>query len=1543
MKKTKKIFLSVLTASCLTAAAFGFAACGEKTNNEPEAPQTSEESVVYTVTFETNGGTLLPEQGAEAGDKAVRPGDPKKAGFTFGGWYANAACTTEFNFESGITGDTTIYAKWNAAPTTDAEYFRLTQEEGGWSVAAMPGKLMPADVVIPSEIDGKTITSVAVSGFEDVGNVHSVTLPDTVTTIGQRAFRNCSDLEVVLGGANVEMIDSDAFDNTVWDNNLPAGEVYLGKTLYKYASSIFVETAIEVKEGTLGIASGAFLDQPNLIGITLPEGLKYIGSYAFGADSAENGNGISEVIIPDSVVEVGAAAFRYAPIETLIIGKGVEYIGAKAFADTTVTYLEYNAANGVIADATFSGMTAPATVTISDEVKTFPENIVKGWEGIVSLDLGTGITVIPAGALDGHAALSEVKFGSLTRIGSNAFRGTGIKEVTLPASLTYAGNSAFANCKNLQTVTVNAEHVGISGKTFPIFEGCSSLTTVNFGATVREIPDYFLYRANSLTTLGFERGVERIGMYAFYGTSVSGKLVLPEGLKVVGDHAFDAGTDADNTSFGTAPVARLQGLVVPSTLEEAGSMAFANNLALNYLAWNAANVTTTVYNVPGVRIKDTFAPIFSGCKALAYVNIGDTVQSLPEQFIMGCDEVKEVDIKKVATIGKEAFYGCTSLKSLGSNNGANIATLGQDALTGTAWLSNTMAAAVNKEYYIGKVLAGFSGTMPENYTLTVDAHAVVAIADGAFKGQKNLTKITLSNYSSNNTLTTIGVSAFEGCTGITSFSTVTKLTTIGDRAFYGCTGLTTVSLSYVETIGDSAFEGCTKLFADADFTIPATVVTIGNKAFYSCKIKDHALKVAANGKLKSIGDQAFYSIQATTVDLGNCEYLGDLWLGYFNRTITSFKAPALVHAGNYALAITTPEAVEEFEFTNVEYLGEHCIDGWTRTDYDFPKLKEMGLGMFGSYLSYGTHGSGDENVQSVHIGGELEEIPDQTFYRTTNLKTVTLDHPEALKKVGMYAFQESGVETIDISHVTYFADYAFTKSKIKLNDFAFDENVENIGNYAFQACSNITGSLTIRGKLDGIATYAFEDIPFTKLTVGGSIKSIGQRAFAGSVGYASEVVLEEGVENIDGLAFYNKKGETVNLPTTIVTVGGYTSNVSGTGLTGFAVIKLAGYIEPTDLTATVAPFSQSCFIVCDSDETVAQIKLAPVWDAFKDRAYGPSDIVSQEWIVDADGVALKYLGDKKNVNIPAEVKSISSISAILGTQLADFTAEGIKFTAAAGSGLKYENGMLTSADGKTLYFYNGTSDTVNNSTVISVGNYAFYGNKVAKTVTLPNAESIGTYSFRECAVETANLAKATTVASYAFYNASKLQTVTLGGITAVEDYTFYGCVALTGIALPSATEVKQHAFDGCKLLATVTGSNIVTVGNYGFANCNALASFDFGKVETVGLYAFTYNAFTEINLPKIKTVGSYAFRYHTALTKVTIGADCTSLGSYAFADATNNNFTVTVNATTPPTGSNVFGTAAQFAGTIKVPSAQLEAYKAATGWSTYADKIVAAD
>ncbi len=1551
MKRSRKAILAVLTAGCIAATAFGIAACDDSASNTDNQNDTNitqsapEEAVVYTVTFDTNGGTLLPEQGAEAGDKAVKPGDPKKAGYTFGGWYKDAACTQEYDFNSEITGNTTVYAKWNTAPTTDAGFFRLTQEGEGWAVSAKPGTNLPTDVVIPAEIEGKKVIAIAESGFEDVENIASVTFPDTLTTIGQRAFRGCSDLEVILGGANVEMIYSDAFDNTVWDNNLPAGEVYLGKTLYKYASSIFVETAIEVREGTVGVASGAFLDQPNLTGVTFPGSLKYIGSYAFGAESAEKANGVSEVILPDSVVEVGAAAFRYAPIETLVIGKNVEYIGAKAFADTDVTYLEFNAKNGVFADATFTGLTSPATVKIADEVTEFPENIVKGWDGIVSLDLGKGITVIPAAALDGHAMLSELKTGDLVRIGGNAFRGTGLAELTLPATLTYAGNSAFEGCQNLEKVTINAEKLSISGKTFPIFKNCPALTTVNFGATVREIPDYLFYNSAQLTTVGFSQGLEKIGMYAFYGTALSGKLVLPEGLKVVSDYAFDAGTDAESNSFGTAPVSNLQGLVVPSTLEEVGSQAFANNHALTYLAWNAKNVKTTVYTPRDNNDMNVYVPMFYGCKELKYVNIGDAVASLPEQFVKDCNKIEEIDIKKIKTIGKEAFDGCTALVSLGSNNGANIETLGADAFTGTAWLQNTIAANDGKEYKIGKVLAGFSGTMPEDYTLKIAANSIVAIADGAFKGQKNLKTITITNYSSN-TLTSIGASAFEGCTGITSFSTggsQSKITTIGDRAFYGCTALTTVTLTGVETIGANAFYNCSNLFASEDFTIPASVVTIGDQAFYNVKLTKMALKVASGSKLKSIGYKAFYNMKPATIDLGPCEELGDNWVSYssFNN-LTSFNAPSLRRVGAAGLAALPESAQQEFDFSQIEYLGDMALDGWSLEDYNFPALTSMGIEMFGYYTGYGSHGDGNSFVKNVTFGAPIEEIPAESFYKTANLKTVTLAYPEALKTIGDRAFQESGITTIDISHVTSFGDYAFTKSYLTLEDFTVNPDCVKIGIYAFQLCNDITGTLTIRGKFEELPEYAFANVPYSKVIVGGDIKILGQSSLAYRVTdyrtgttrspnpYVSEVIFEEGVESIDQYAFIDRVGESFSLPSTITNAG---------KPTGFSVIRIAGYIEPKDLAA--GSFAAGAFLVCADDETAAQIKTAPVWEAYKDRAYGPADIVAKEWIVNADGVGLKYLGDKTKISIPAEVKSISGISVILGTQAVNLQAAKT-FTVAADSGLKYENDTLLSKDGKTLYFYNGTGDTLTNDTATEVKNYAFYYNKTLKTVTLSAAEKVGAYAFASSIVETVNLPKTSTLGTYGFYTAAELKTVTLGDVLKIEDRTFQSCAKLTSITLSKVTEIGMYAFLGCSLLETVSAPMLVTVGNYSFQNCNALSSFTFDNVETIGTSAFTYNALTEIILPKVKTVGASAFRYHTALTKVEIGADCTSIGGYGFADTTNNDFTVICKATAAPTGTaNMFGTKAQFKGAIQVPESAVDAYKAATGWTTYTDSISA--
>ena len=66
----------------------------------------------YTVTFNSNGGSNVITQTVNGGGLAIIPNNPTKDGYTFAGWYKDSALTSEFNFNTPITANTTLYAKW---------------------------------------------------------------------------------------------------------------------------------------------------------------------------------------------------------------------------------------------------------------------------------------------------------------------------------------------------------------------------------------------------------------------------------------------------------------------------------------------------------------------------------------------------------------------------------------------------------------------------------------------------------------------------------------------------------------------------------------------------------------------------------------------------------------------------------------------------------------------------------------------------------------------------------------------------------------------------------------------------------------------------------------------------------------------------------------------------------------------------------------------------------------------------------------------------------------------------------------------------------------------------------------------------------------------------------------------------------------------------------------------------------------------------------------------------------------------------------------
>ena len=88
-------------------------------------------NIAYTVSFDSNGGSSIANQSVESNHTASKPANPSKTGFTFAGWFTDKDCTTAYDFNSKVTGDITLYAKWNINSCTVS-----FDSNGGSSVAA---------------------------------------------------------------------------------------------------------------------------------------------------------------------------------------------------------------------------------------------------------------------------------------------------------------------------------------------------------------------------------------------------------------------------------------------------------------------------------------------------------------------------------------------------------------------------------------------------------------------------------------------------------------------------------------------------------------------------------------------------------------------------------------------------------------------------------------------------------------------------------------------------------------------------------------------------------------------------------------------------------------------------------------------------------------------------------------------------------------------------------------------------------------------------------------------------------------------------------------------------------------------------------------------------------------------------------------------------------------------------------------------------------------------------------------------------------------
>ena len=298
------------------------------------------------------------------------------------------------------------------------------------------------------------------------------------------------------------------------------------------------------------------------------------------------------------------------------------------------------------------GLTEPSSLKLSGTLGVSDFTTLRNIQSLEHLDISrVNLSVLPTEAFLKCTNIKSVTLpNTLTAIGTQAFCGSSLVSISIPAGVKTIGNGTFNLCTSLQTVTFEK---GSQLKAFEnssgwggVFQSCTSLTTIEIPASVETIKYSAFNGCTSLKTVTFEKGSELKtieGYYQFYGafsdcTSLT-SIEIPASVETIGICAF-----SDCTSLTT--------IEIPASMETIEGGAFAGCTSLQTVTFEKGSQLKTVDG-------------FVGCTSLTSIKIPASVETIEDSAFKGCSLLATVTFEKGSQLKTvDGFSNCTALTTV---------------------------------------------------------------------------------------------------------------------------------------------------------------------------------------------------------------------------------------------------------------------------------------------------------------------------------------------------------------------------------------------------------------------------------------------------------------------------------------------------------------------------------------------------------------------------------------------------------------------------------------------------------------------------------------------------------------------------------------------------------------------------------------------------------------------------------------------------------------------------------------------------------------